>query len=82
MLASARAMPLSGVKLVQRNPRLQLVRAFASATAQVFPNEPKKPAVNTSLPGPRSQEATKKLDKVFDTRSMNMLVNYKKCNGN
>lgn len=78
MLASAR----SGARLAQRSARLPLVRAFASASAQVFPNEPSKPSVNTSLPGPRSQTAIKKLDKVFDTRSMNMLVDYTKCNGN
>lgn len=52
------------------------------ATASVFKNEPAKPAVKTSLPGPKSKEAIGQLDTVFDTRSINMLVDYSKCNGN
>ncbi|CAM1506191.1 Fc.00g058320.m01.CDS01 [Cosmosporella sp. VM-42] len=38
--------------------------------------------MHTSIPGPRSQAAIKKLDAMFDTRSLNMLVDYEKCNGN
>lgn len=38
--------------------------------------------MHTSIPGPKSKEAIKKLDEVFDTRSLNMVVDYTKCNGN
>lgn len=47
-----------------------------------FPEEPTEPTVKTQIPGPKSLEAIKRLDKVFDTRSLNMLTDYKRSFGN
>lgn len=47
-----------------------------------FPGEPKTPVVKTEIPGPASQEYIAKLNKVFDTRSLNMLADYSKSIGN
>ena len=47
-----------------------------------FPEEPTKPTVSTSIPGPISTQAIKDLDKVFDTRSLNMIANYNASFGN
>lgn len=61
--------------------RLQAARPLATASS-VFQNEPPKPAVKTAIPGPRSKAALEKLEKVFDTRSMNFVADYDKCHGN
>ncbi|MCJ1433817.1 4-aminobutyrate transaminase [Xylographa pallens] len=50
--------------------------------APFFPNEPKAPRVMTAIPGPKSKKAIEELDKVFDTRSLNMLANYHNSFGN
>ena len=47
-----------------------------------FPDEPAGPQLKTSIPGPKSQKAIDKLNRVFDTRSLNMLVNYDASIGN
>jgi 4-aminobutyrate aminotransferase/(S)-3-amino-2-methylpropionate transaminase len=47
-----------------------------------FPDEPTGPIVKTAIPGPESKKAIAELDKVFDTRSLNMLANYQKSFGN
>lgn len=47
-----------------------------------FPNEPLKPTVRTTIPGPQSKKAIEDLDKVFDTRSLNMMANYQNSFGN
>jgi 4-aminobutyrate aminotransferase/(S)-3-amino-2-methylpropionate transaminase len=44
--------------------------------------EPKSPVVKTKIPGPLSAATTKRLHKVFDTRSINMLTNFKESRGN
>lgn len=49
---------------------------------QGFPDESAAPRMQTSIPGPRSQAAIKELNHVFDTRSLNMLVDYDKSYGN
>ena len=51
-------------------------------TTSLFQGEPSGPTIKTSIPGPHSAEATKHLDKVFDTRSVNMLADYTKSKGN
>ena len=64
--------------------------ASAAATATVsdaseqpfFPDEPSGPTVKTAIPGPKSLEATDRLSKVFETRSLNMMTNYQKSLGN
>lgn len=52
-------------------------QAFAA-----FPNEPVRPKMVTDLPGPKSQQRAKELDHLFDTKSLNMIVDYKKSIGN
>ncbi len=46
------------------------------------PNEPIGPRIRTAIPGPRSKERIEELDKVFDTRSLNMLADYEESFGN
>ena len=47
-----------------------------------FPNEPAGPIVKTAIPGPQSKKAIEELDKVFDTRSLNMIADFQKSFGN
>ncbi|KAL3424756.1 4-aminobutyrate aminotransferase [Phlyctema vagabunda] len=47
-----------------------------------FTGEPAGPIVKTAIPGPESKKAIEKLDKVFDTRSLNMIADYQKSFGN
>lgn len=47
-----------------------------------FPDEPTGPIVRTAIPGPESKKAIERLDKVFDTRSLNMMANYQNSFGN
>jgi 4-aminobutyrate aminotransferase / (S)-3-amino-2-methylpropionate transaminase len=48
----------------------------------LFPDEPHGPRVVTPIPGPKSKKAIAELDRVFDTRSLNMLANYQQSRGN
>ncbi len=82
MLSSVRA---GARRLPRYAGRLQVVAqpmATRAASSSVFPNEPPKPAVKTAIPGPRSKAALEKLERVFDTRSMNFVADYDKCHGN
>lgn len=47
-----------------------------------FHNEPLGPQVITAIPGPKSKDAITDLNRVFDTRSLNMIANYKQSFGN
>jgi 4-aminobutyrate aminotransferase/(S)-3-amino-2-methylpropionate transaminase len=47
-----------------------------------FADEPKGPTIKTEIPGPKSKDAIKRLDKVFDTRALNMMGDYSKSIGN
>jgi 4-aminobutyrate aminotransferase/(S)-3-amino-2-methylpropionate transaminase len=47
-----------------------------------FPDEPTGPRVTTPIPGPNAKRALEELDKVFDTRSLNMMANYQHSYGN
>lgn len=53
-----------------------------SSEQPFFPDEPAGPTIKTAIPGPESKKAIEELDKVFDTRSLNMLANYQKSFGN
>ncbi|KAK3357120.1 aminotransferase class-III-domain-containing protein [Lasiosphaeria hispida] len=61
-------------------------RAFAASSrnmsAPFYSFEPEGPTVKTDIPGPRAKAAIAELDQVFDTRSLNMLVDYQKSSGN
>ncbi|OBT55465.1 4-aminobutyrate aminotransferase [Pseudogymnoascus sp. 24MN13] len=56
----------------------QQTRGYAS----LFAGEPSGPEIKTQIPGPKSQQAIKELDKVFDTRAVNMLADYTQSKGN
>lgn len=57
-------------------------RQYASAAQPYFAEEPKEPIVKTEIPGPESKKAIEKLNKVFDTRALNMMADYTKSVGN
>ena len=89
--ASSRLRPLT--RLSARRPITTTTNPAASrATALVaeqtgpgqpfFPDEPFKPRLRTTIPGPQSKKAIEDLDKVFDTRSLNMMANYQNSFGN
>ncbi|KAL1878812.1 hypothetical protein VTK73DRAFT_7465 [Phialemonium thermophilum] len=54
----------------------------ARCMAPYYAWEPEGPSLKTEIPGPKSKEAIAKLDKVFDTRSLNMVTDYQKSSGN
>ncbi|KAI5303410.1 4-aminobutyrate transaminase [Ascosphaera atra] len=67
--------------------RVQLTRAFATtrtlgADAPFFPNEPSGPSVKTAIPGPKGKAAAERLNKIFDTRSLNIMGDYNASVGN
>lgn len=47
-----------------------------------YSGEPEGPVVKTEIPGPEAKKYIARLDKVFDTRSFNMLADYTKSQGN
>ena len=47
-----------------------------------FPDEPTGPMIRTTIPGPESKKAIAELDKIFETRSLNMMTNYQNSYGN
>lgn len=53
-----------------------------SVAEAYFPNEPTAPVVVTKSPGPKSQEAIKALDTVFDARPAYFVADYDKSIGN
>ncbi|KIV99928.1 4-aminobutyrate aminotransferase [Verruconis gallopava] len=48
----------------------------------LFPGEPNSPTVKSTIPGPKSSEVIRRLTKVTDTSSLNMIADYKKSIGN
>lgn len=68
--------------------RLPVARALSTtphlraAEKPYFSNEPAGPKLTTAIPGPKNKAATAELDKVFDIRSLNMMTDYTKSNGN
>ena len=88
---SSRLRPLTRLSVIR--PITTTTKPAASmATAQVaeqmsavqpfFPDEPFKPHMRTAFPGPAGKKAVEDLDKVFDTRSLNMMANYQNSFGN
>src|SRR5947209_15813367 len=47
-----------------------------------FAEEPAGPQVRTAIPGPESKKAIAHLNRIFDVRSLNMMVNYQQSYGN
>lgn len=79
---------ISGATPARASPRLASCSHFISNSptrrmASSYSGwEPEGPTVKTDIPGPKSKEAIAKLDKVFDTRALNMLTDYQKSAGN
>jgi len=90
--SSARFRPLTCLQLTRSitttsRPAANVATAMMQDTipsgdSPFFPDEPKAPRVMTAIPGPKSKKAIIELDKVFDTRSLNMLANYQNSFGN
>lgn len=62
-------------------------RAFSNSVQRPYAvvntiTEPEGPKVTTQLPGPQTQTIMKNLNKVFDTRSLKMIMDYKRSSGN
>ncbi|MDI1491739.1 MAG: 4-aminobutyrate transaminase [Ramalina farinacea] len=86
---SRRTMQVGGLcKSITSSAKPRASPALASASLQTkvdqpfFPNEPQHPVIRTAIPGPESQRCVRELDEVFDTRSLNMLANYRNSYGN
>lgn len=63
------------------SPRASFSASAVRMSSSFFP-EPEGPSVKTEIPGPKSKVAIAELDKVFDTRSLNMLTDYHNSRGN
>lgn len=55
---------------------------MGSVEQTLFAGEPKSASVKTVIPGPESKKAIAELDSVFDVRSLNMMADYTKSQGN
>jgi 4-aminobutyrate aminotransferase/(S)-3-amino-2-methylpropionate transaminase len=96
--ASARLRPLSKIATPLRTAPFRSITSTtqplataATSQAQVdhsppdapfFPDEPAGPQVRTAIPGPEAKKATAHLNRIFDVRSLNMMVNYQQSHGN
>ncbi|KAJ0341491.1 hypothetical protein COL922a_002205 [Colletotrichum nupharicola] len=82
MRASATLRPV--MRTAARTPlsRRTLCASAPRMAASLFAGEPSAPAVKTEIPGPQSKKQIADLHEVFDTRSLNMLTDYKKSKGN
>lgn len=68
-------------RLGRHASRLQLSRAHYS-TISLQEAQESGPNVKTGIPGPVSQACAADLGQVFDTRSLNMMVDYDRSQGN
>ncbi|KAH7153593.1 aminotransferase class-III-domain-containing protein [Dactylonectria macrodidyma] len=57
-------------------------RTAGETNTPFFPDEPQGPTVVTTIPGPKSKEAIKSLDKVFDASAAVISADYAKSYGN
>src|SRR5271154_4680865 len=96
--ASARLRPLSKIAAPLRTAPFRSItsttqpRATAAASqaqfdhspldAPFFADEPAGPQVRTAIPGPENKKATAHLNRIFDTRNLNMMANYQQSYGN
>lgn len=87
-LRAKSSLPASRSLATQTPPRnaavAAAVKSYASdlASQPFFPDEPSAPIVTGAIPGPKSKAAIANLDRVFDTRSLNMMANYQNSFGN
>jgi len=47
-----------------------------------FPDEPEGPSLKTEIPGPKTKQHIQELEKIFDTRALNMMADYTKSTAN
>lgn len=47
-----------------------------------FADEPTGPIIRTAIPGPESKKAIARLERIYETRSLNMMTNYQNSYGN
>ena len=47
-----------------------------------FADEPTGPIIRTAIPGPKSKKAIARLERIYETRSLNMMTNYQNSYGN
>lgn len=83
--SAARLRPIASRALRNQRPYATAAAvkpAPSSGETPFFPDEPAGPIVKTEIPGPITRKAIEDLDKVFDTRSLNMMANYQKSFGN
>jgi 4-aminobutyrate aminotransferase / (S)-3-amino-2-methylpropionate transaminase len=96
--APARLRPLSKITVPLRTAPFRSITSTtqprATATASqaqfdhspldtpFFADEPAGPQVRTAIPGPESKKAIAHLNRIFDMRSLNMMVNYQQSYGN
>jgi 4-aminobutyrate aminotransferase/(S)-3-amino-2-methylpropionate transaminase len=74
----------SGTRQLGKNPSMRYATAAAaqaSASADIS-STGTRPDVRTEIPGPQAVAFAKNLDEVFDIRSLNMVVDYNKSDGN
>lgn len=55
---------------------------YASVAGQLLSQQPTAPRINGPFPGKAAKAAAEKLNHVYDTRNLNMVVDYKKSFGN
>lgn len=86
MASRLRTLRLARPALIRpRNTPVALRRHYAATAGSeqpFFPDEPKGPTLQTEIPGPESKKAIAKLEHVFDTRSLNMMADYRHSYGN
>lgn len=60
---------------------LPISRQYATLSP-FFQQEASQPSIKTEIPGPIALQMRNDLNDVFDTRSLNMLVDYERSYGN
>ncbi|QUC22310.1 uncharacterized protein UV8b_06551 [Ustilaginoidea virens] len=81
-MSALRASGAAGPALARTARAALTTRHFATALYKPKNQEPAAPVVKTSIPGPKAAKAIKELDRVFETRSINMMIDYPQSAGN
>lgn len=56
--------------------------SHVDSNGSLFHGEPEGPIMRTQIPGPKSTEVIRRLTNVTDTRSLNMVADYRNSIGN